>query len=186
MKEVIKTKEQSKQKIVQSNVNRVPEIIVDKTDKSAMIAFFSEYTENLYVVRDAEHSSSVYRYVRTAEECLEKAMSFSGKVLVAVSVNAYQNKILLGAVEISEDNTVRICATTNSKYDHRTMYNGNAEFCFQTDIFDKRLSDIPEFDFVYAYIVGHRLHGYTVEFTVYDTPVGIKKEKIIINEIRNY
>ena len=119
----------------------------------------------------------------TAEECFEKAQSYSGQVILAVSINTYKNKVLLGAVEI-KGTIVRICATKNPDLDHRTMYDGSAEFNLDTDIFDDRLSDIPEFDFLYGYLVKHGITGYTVEFTIYDRPVGKKQERIIINEIR--
>ena len=185
MQEKIETKEQSKNKIIALDLNRVPEIFIDKSDKHSIKAFFEENKEDLYIVRDADHSSSSYYYVKTAEECFEKAQNFSGRVIVAVSINTYKNKVLLGAVEIS-GSTVRICATTNSKLDHRTMYNGEAEFDYFTDIFDKRLSYIPEFDFLYGYVISNHIDGYTIEFTIYDSPVGPKHEKIIINEIRNY
>ena len=185
MREKINSKEQSKNKIIALDLNRVPEIFVDRTDQKRIFAFFAENKGDLYIVRDAEHSSGAYFYVRTAEECFEKAQSFSGRVIVAVSIHTYKNKVLLGAIELTGA-SVRICATTNEKLDHRTMYHGEAEFDFSTDIFDKRLSEIPMFDFLYDYIISHRLDGYTVEFTIYDRPVGPKKEKIIINEIRNY
>ncbi len=185
MKEVIATKEQSKNKIIKLNLNRVPEIFIDKSDKESMENFFARNGEELYVVRDAEKSSSKYYYVKTPEECFKQAQNFLGKVIVAVSINTYKNKILLGAIEINKE-VVRICATTNEKLDHRTMYNGQAEFNYQTDIFDKKLSYIPEFDFLYEYIIKNKLDGYTVEFTIYDKPVGLNKEKIIINEVRNY
>lgn len=185
MQERIENKEQSKNKIVALDLNRAPEVFLNKSDVQKMAEFFAENKADLYIVRDAEHSSSVYYYVTTVEECFEKAQNFSGRVIVAVSINTYKNKVLLGAIEIA-DASVRICATTNEKLDHRTMYNGEAEFNLYTDIFDKRLSLIPEFDFLYEYILSHRLDGYTVEFTIYDRPVGLKKQKIIISEIRNY
>ena len=185
MQERIENKEQSKNKIISLDLNRVPEIFIDRTDKKSIFSFFAEHKEDLYIVRDADHSSGAYYYVSTAEDCFEKAQNFAGRVIVAVSINTYKNKVLLGAVEIS-GSSVRICATTNKNLDHRTMYNGEAEFDYYTDIFDKRLSEIPEFDFLYSYIITHRIDGYTVEFTIYDRPVGQKKQKIIINEIRNY
>ena len=185
MKDIIKTKEQSKNKIIKLNLNRVPEIFIDKSDKESMDRFFLENQEELYIVRDAEHSSSHYYYVKNPEECYEKAQFFSGTIILAVSINTYKNKVLLGAIEILKD-SVMICATTSKELDHRTMYNGTAEFNYKTDIFDKKLSNIPEFDFLYDYIIKNHLDGYTVEFTIYDAPVGLKKEKIIVNEVRNY
>jgi hypothetical protein len=185
MKDVIRTKEQSKNKIIKLNLNRVPEIFIDKFDKESMVRFFLENQEELYIVRDAEHSSSHYYYVKNPEECYEKAQFFSGTIILAVSINTYKNKVLLGAIEILKD-SVMICATTNKELDHRTMYNGTAEFNYKTDIFDKKLSNIPEFDFLYDYIIKNHLDSFTVEFTIYDAPVGLKKEKIIVNEVRNY
>ena len=185
MRETINNKEQSKNKIIALDLNRVPEIFVDRTDRERIFAFFEENKEDLYIVRDADHSSGAYYYVRTAEECFEKAQKFSGRVIVAVSIHTYKNKVLLGAIDIT-GNSVRICATTNQNLDHRTMYHGEAEIEFSTDIFDRKLSEIPMFDFLYAYIISHHIDGYTVEFTIYDREVGPKKEKIIINEIRNY
>lgn len=185
MKVKINNKQQSREKIIALNLNRVPEIFVHKSDKSSMKRFFNLYKEEIYIVRDAERSSSKYYYVKNADECYNMAQYFSGQVIVAVSINAYKNKVLLGAIEIVGE-CIRICATTKEELDHRTMYNGQAEYNFQTNIFDKKLSDIPEFDFLYQYIIENNLGGYTIEFTIYDKPAGINKEKIIINEIRNY
>ena len=42
------------------------------------------------------------------------------------------------------------------------------------------------FDDVYGYLIKNNLIDITVEFTLYDRDVGTKKEKIVINEIRNY
>ena len=58
MGEQIKTKEQSKNKILRLDLNRVPEIFVHKSDKESINNFFLENNEDLYIVRDAEKSSS--------------------------------------------------------------------------------------------------------------------------------
>ena len=60
MREQIKTKEQSKNKIIKLSVNRVPEIFIHKSDKESMIAFFAQNVEELYIVRDAENASGKY------------------------------------------------------------------------------------------------------------------------------
>lgn len=180
----INTKEESRRFIVGNNLNRVPEIFVGKTQLEVIHEFFETNKSDLYIIRDAEHSSSRYEYVSSFNECAEKIKLFSGRVIIAVSINSYKNKILLGAIEISGDN-VRICATTDSALDHRTMY-GGAEINIETDLFDSRLNNIPKFNDIYKYISDHNLFEYTVEFTIYDKPVGSNKENIIINEVRNY
>ena len=63
----------------------------------------------------------------------------------------------------------------------------NPNFNFKTDIFDKRLNSIPHFDMIYQYIVSNNLENVIVEFSLFDTGVGIRNEKIIIYEVRtNY
>lgn len=179
-----KTKADSRKLIIDLGLNRVPEEFFTKDDKTNITAFFEKYKADLYVLRDAEHSSSKYFYVSNAEECILKANEFDGKIIVAVSINSYKNKVLLGAIEIDGD-TVRICATENPSLDHRTMYSG-AEYNWETTVTDKRLSKIPEIDYLFTYLYKNNLLGLTVEFTIYDRPVGVNQERIIINELRNY
>ena len=180
----INNKEESKNFIVRLGLNHVPEIFAGKHEKEKIKDFFNAYPADLYVLRDAEHSSGKYFYVTDPEECIKLAQNYSGRVIVAVSSNGYKKKLLLGAVEIG-DREVTLCATTDPKLDHRTMY-GDLEFKLNCDIFDKRLSKVPQFDFLYKYITEHGLKNYVVEFTVYDCPVGTNAERIIINEVRNY
>lgn len=181
---ISKNKADSRRLITALGLNSVPEKFFDKNDAGGIREFFKNNKSSLYVLRDAEYSSSKYEYVKTAEECVEKAKDFSGKVIVAVSINAFKNKLLLGAIEVAGD-TVRICATENSKLDHRTMYS-DAEYNFTANLFDKKLNKIPEFDFLIGYIYQNQLFNITVEFTIYDRPVGTNQERILINELRNY
>lgn len=181
---ISKTKAESRKLILNLGLNRVPEEFFEKDDTINIKRFFEKYKADIYVLRDAEHSSGKYFYVNNAEECINKSAEYLGKIIVAVSINNYKNKVLLGAIEISSD-TVRICATTNKTLDHRTMYI-DAEFNMATTVTDKRLSAIPEIDFLFSYLYKNNLFDITVEFTIYDRPVGTNNERIIINELRNY
>ena len=185
MKTEIKTKKESRDAIISLNLNTVPEIFIEKRETDKMQEFFDSYKEELYILRDADRSSSRYEYIKCYEECLEKSQLFSGRIILAVSINTYKEKVLLGAIEVGSDNSIKLCATENKNLDHRTMYAG-AEYNFETDIFDKKLSRIPGFDDIYGYLIKNGLIDITVEFTIYDRCVGTKKEKIVINEIRNY
>lgn len=183
---ITKTKAQSRELIKKLNLNTVPEIFISKSDIDSMKSFFNTYVEDLYIVRDAEKSSSKYYYVKNLEECIEAAKNYHETIILAVSINTYKNKVLLGAVEfLKENNGVRLCATTDVTKDHRTMY-VNPEFDLDTDIFDKKLNQVPEFDFLYEYIYKNNLLDQIVEFTIYDKNVGINNERILINEVRNY
>lgn len=58
------------------------------------------------------------------------------------------------------------------------------EFNYNTNIFDKKLDCIPCFNEIYRYIVEHNLINVIVELAVYDRPIGINHEKIVVFEIR--
>ncbi|WP_251617154.1 hypothetical protein [Pumilibacter muris] len=180
-----RTKEESRELIKKLGLNTVPEIFVNKNRLNKIRNFFQENRSELYVIRHSNKTNAHYAYVKSYEEYLNVKGDFSNDIIVAVSVNAYKNKIILGAIQVEND-LIRICATTDEKLDHRTMYNGSAEFNFETDLCDKRLNKIPQIDFLLLYIRKHNLYGLTIEFTIYDKPVGCNKETILINELRNY
>lgn len=180
-----RTKEESRDLIKKLGLNTVPEIFVNKNHLVEIRNFFKENKAELYVIRHANKTNAHYSYVKKYEEYLQVKDDFLEDIIVAVSVNAYKNKILLGAIEVDND-LIRICATINEKLDHRTMYDGSAEFNFETDIFDKKLNKIPQINFLLLYVQKHNLYGLTIEFTIYDKPVGSNMETILINELRNY
>ena len=63
----------------------------------------------------------------------------------------------------------------------------NPNFNLKTTIFDKELSRIPYFDYIYKYISDNNLYDIIVEFALFDKEVGEKKEKVIVYELRtNY
>ena len=187
---LIKTKKESREFIRKAGLNTVPEIELDKSEHEKIREFIRENKTEDYVffsLREADHSCGIYEYVGSYEECLSKLHRFDNRIILSVSVKCYKSMVLLGTVEFTSGNTVRLCATVNPALDHRSMFNGEAEFDFETDIFDdRRLNAIPEFDFVYRYISDNDLFDKTVEFTVYDRPVGTKNQRILINEVRNY
>lgn len=181
----VKSKKESRDLIQKLGVNTVPEIFVNKNDTSKIEQFFLNNKADLYVIRHSGKADAHYEYVKNFDEFKNVLDNFGNEIIVAVSINSYKNKILLGAIEVDGEK-IHLCATTNPKLDHRTMYNGTAEYMIETDIFDNKLSDIPQINYLFDYIQKYSLYNVTIEFTIYDRPVGINNERIIINEIRNY
>ena len=62
----------------------------------------------------------------------------------------------------------------------------NLDFDYMTNIFDKKLQNVPFFDFLYQYIYEKKIEGLVIEFTIYDRGVGTNNEKILITELRDY
>ena len=180
-----KNKYESKALIEKLNLNRFPEEILHKTDYTKIQSFFDSYPCELYVVRDADNFQAPYFFIKNYEECLQKIEQYKRNIIIAVSVNAYKShKVLLGTIEISGDH-VDLCARTDENGDHRNIFI-QPEINISTNIFDKKLNQIPGFDIIYAFLVEKNLVDIIVEFTLYDIPVGVKNERLTINEIRNY
>ena len=62
----------------------------------------------------------------------------------------------------------------------------NPTYNIKTNIFDKQINRIPHFDVIYQYVTSHNLQDVIVEFALFDKNVGIKKEKIIVYELRTH
>ena len=187
---LIKTKKESRDFIRSRGLNTVPEIQLNKREVGRIAEFINANKTEDYVffsLREASHSCGIYAYVNDYGECISELGRFDEYIILSVSIKCYQKMLLLGTVEFSRNGTVRLCATVDPGLDHRSMFFGGAEFNFETDIFDnRRLDPIPEFDYLYRYISDNDLYDKTVEFTIYDRPVGTKNERILINEVRNY
>lgn len=181
----VRNKKESRELIQRLGVNTVPEIFANKNDINEIEQFFLNNKAELYVIRHSGKADAHYEYVKNFDEFKNVLDNFENEIIVAVSINSYKNKILLGAIEV-DGNKIHLCATTNPKLDHRTIYNGTAEYMIETVIFDNELDRIPQIKYLFDYIQKYSLYNVTIEFTIYDQPVGINHERIIINEIRNY
>lgn len=106
--------------------------------------------------------------------------------LFTINVSSYNymsNFILIGDIRIGSENEVWFIGSVNPNFTGK-MAEQHPDFNYSTDIFDKRLNKIPGFDLIYGYIINHKLIDVIVEFAIYDKPVGVYNEQIIIFEIR--
>jgi hypothetical protein len=181
---IARSKAESRYLIEKLNLNRVPEIFIDNKDYDAMKKFIELNKSTLYIIRDAENPNGKYYYFKSYEECISISNEYNGRIILAISINSFTGKILLGTAEFSF-NKVNLCATTNPLYDHRTIYS-YGEINISTTIFDKSLDEIPGFTVLLDYIERFNLFNIIIEFTIYSNRVGINNEYIIINELRSY
>ena len=61
-----------------------------------------------------------------------------------------------------------------------------AKWNISTDIFSKKLNQIPNINQVIKYIIDNKLVDYIVEFALFDIPVGINNEHVVLFELRNH
>ena len=101
------------------------------------------------------------------------------------SANYVENQLLVGEIEILSDGEVYATLSVDPTASVRDALR-NPTFNLKTDIFDKELNRIQHFDLIYQYIITHNLQNVIVEFALFDKEVGIRKERIIVYELRTH
>lgn len=84
---------------------------------------------------------------------------------------------------ISKNNDVWLIASRDKTFTGR-LANKYPDYNLSTNLFDKKLNDIPGFNILYKYILDNKLLNIIVEFAVYDILVGIYNEQVIVFEVR--
>lgn len=174
----IANKQDSFNQIKKLGLNRVPEIIATKNDKQKVEEFFSKYKAPVYVLRDVKHAMGKTYFIHDKDECLKHIDEYKDFFSLAVSIKSYPGRVLTGDIYISGDN-VELTYSTDPEATSRTL----DQSIFAT-IDDDRLWDVPGFSDLIKYVTANNLLDVIVEFAVYKSGAGTKKEKVVIVELR--
>ena len=77
---------------------------------------------------------------------------------------------------------ITLSGSFNKESNHRNFCEPN--IFLKTDIFNNKIKYIKGLDEVISYIFKHFLFDIIIEFCVYDIPLGIYKENVVIFEVR--
>lgn len=102
---------------------------------------------------------------------------------MAVSCFAYEKIVLLGEILLTKE-SVTIVGGNSEGVKHRTVYQ-NAIINTHTTLDDDKIWEVDGVEELISYIIKHNLYDVIVEFVVYDKPVGINNEKVLIVELRS-
>lgn len=174
----ILNKKDSFNQIKRLGLNRVPEIIATKQDREKVEQFLDKYKAPVYVLRDVKHAMGKTLFLRSKEECLAHINDYSDLFSLAVSIKSYSGRVLVGDIFVDND-MVELTYSTDPEATHR-----NLEESIYASIDDDRLWNVPGFGDIMKYITANNLMGVIVEFAVYRSGVGTKKEKVVIVELR--
>lgn len=180
----VKNKLDSIRIIKEKKINTFPEKLFYKEETPKIKEFLKMYPAEFYAIRSKEivgYKNNKYKVKR--KDVLKEINNFSLFTINVSSYNYTSNFILIGDIIIKSNNEVWFIGSTNSNYTGK-MAEKDPEFNLKTDIFDACLDSIPSFDLIYKYIVDHNLVDIIVEFAIYDVPLGIYNENIIVFEIR--
>lgn len=165
------------------NLNRVPEVACNIYEASVIRSFCDKHVSKKYILRDLENPNGKYFFCSNKEECLSSAKQYLGAFSLAVSCFAYENIVLLGEIYLTKD-SVTIVGGNAKDINHRNAYQKSIiNTC--TTLNDDKIWEVDGVEDLIAYIVKHNLYDVIVEYVVYDKPVGINNEKVLIVELRS-
>lgn len=185
-KQEIKNKLESIERINELGLNKFPEMLFHKGEDEKVLEFIKSNPAEYYAIRDKSKARGVFKLKVLKDDVLSEVSDYDLYTINVSSANYSDNQVLVGEIEILSSGDVYAILSTKKGYSVRDAIT-DADFNLKTDIFDdKTLNEIPYFDYLYSYIVDHGLQDIIVEFSLFDIPVGINKEKIVIYELRTH
>lgn len=182
---IIKSKLESINKINELGLNKFPEQLFRKNEETKVQEFIEKYPANYYAIRDKSKAGGIFKLKVDYDKVLEEIKDYNLFTINVSSANYVDNQLLVGEIEFLSNGEVYAILSINPAASVRDAIQ-NPTFNLKTDIFDKRLNKIPHFDFIYQYIMNNNLQDIIVEFALFNKEVGIKKEKVIIYELRTH
>lgn len=180
----VRNKLESIEIIKRKKLNSFPEKLFKVSDIKSISLFLDEYPAEYYAIRSKEVvGCKLNNFKVPKNKVLDEIKKFNLFTINVSSYNYISNLVLIGDIMVKKNNEVWFIGTTNQNFTGK-MAEQNPEFNYCTNIFDKKLSNIPAFDLIYSYIVNHDLIDVIVEFAIYDKALGIYNEPIVIFEIR--
>ena len=180
---IIRNKLESIKKINELGLNKFPEQLFKEGEQERVKEFLNCYPAPYYAIRDKSKTSGVFKLKVAASDVLTEINGYNLFTINVSSANYVENQMLVGEIEILSNEEVYATLSVDPTASVRDALR-NPTFNLRTDIFDKKLNQIPYFDLIYQYIVTHNLENVIVEFAIFNKGVGIKNEKIIIYELR--
>lgn len=180
----IKTKSESIATIKRLGLNQFQEAFFDGFDEDKVKAFLDTTQFEWYDVRDKMTAASPKTKAVRSEEVIEHCKRTNiEKFTVGISFRNYEkNHICVGEMNIHGDTIDYFLS--NSVCSPRELLK-NPDHSGVTDIFDKKLHYIKGLQEAIDYAFEHELFDVIIEFWVFNIPVGIKNEKVVIRELRS-
>ena len=181
----IKNKLESMKKISELGLNKFPEQLFKAGEQEKVREFLTCYPAQYYAIRDKSKAGGIFKLKVAANDVLAEINDYDLFTINVSSANYVENQLLVGEIQILSNGKVYATLSVDPTASVRDALR-NPTFNLKTDIFDKKLNKIPHFDLIYEYIITHNLQNVIVEFTLFDKKVGIRKERIIVYELRTH
>lgn len=181
----IKNKLESMKKISELGLNKFPEQLFKAGEQEKVREFLTRYPAQYYAIRDKSKAGGIFKLKVATNDVLTEINDYDLFTINVSSANYVENQLLVGEIQILSNGEVYATLSVDPTASVRDALR-NPTFNLKTDIFDKKLNKIPYFDLIYEYIITHNLQNIIVEFALFDKEVGIRKERIIVYELRTH
>ena len=181
----IKNKLESMKKISELGLNKFPEQLFKAGEQEKVREFLTCYPAQYYAIRDKSKAGGIFKLKVAANDVLAEINDYDLFTINVSSANYVENQLAVGQIQILSNGEVYATLSVDPTASVRDALR-NPTFNLKTDIFNKKLNKIPHFDLIYEYIITHNLQNVIVEFALFDKKVGIRKERIIVYELRTH
>lgn len=184
----IRNKKECVETINRLGLNRMPEQFFDaKTGnvEAEVESFMKKFPFKFYCIRDKARMNGVFKFDVPREDVLREIKGYEVFTINVSSSNYAGEQIFTGDIEITADGRVFAILSFDPAQSVRGSYS-HPDCIVNCNIFDDaELNKIPEFDFVYEFLVRHNLIGVVVELSLFKSGVGTNHERILIWELRD-
>lgn len=138
-----------------------------------------------YNIRDKSYSNGMFRYKLTRDEIIAIDKNYDKFAIYESLAEADDRLILQGEIEINKDFELWASLSDVKNIPNRIAMK-EPKFILEIDLKESKEPNIRGLKGVIDYIISKELIGMVVEFSLFEIPVGINRENIIIWELRNY
>lgn len=179
----INNKKESLKFIKDNKLNHFGEVNFSMNDFKGVNEFINKYPVLYYFLRELKPSSKNVFYSLSKDEVLQKVSLYDNFGLDVSSLNYKDNIKMTGEIKYCRSGEFVFSGSTNSNSTHRHFLKPN--YFIETNMFDRRVKYIPFIDKIINYIYKNDLFDYIIEFVIFDIPVGVYNDEVVIYEIRN-
>ncbi len=184
---LIKKKSISKDIIKNLGLNRVEEQVFYKNNICKVKDYLRGSADVLYNVRDMrEAGGGNFLYGLTPGQVINEVVKYEKFTLFECLQELDKNNLILqGEIFLTDDCKLWASLSSIKGLSNRKAME-NPEFTLDLDLLYDRIPKIRGLDKIMDYIFINYIFNVVVEFSLYDVPVGINKENVLIWELRNY
>jgi hypothetical protein len=181
---IVKDKAASAKLIQRLGLNRVEQETFHAGNRTEIQTYISRTGYPLYNIRD--NIGRMFKPLVPAKEVLDTIQSYTCfSIFQSLQEIDQKNLVLQGDIIICTN--MEVLATLSDKKGITLREaTTSPKYKLSFNLLERREPRIKGLKEIIDYIFRHELFGHVVEFSLYDVPVGVNQENILVWELRNY